>query len=221
MKQIEKNIYFENDILSTEEHIYLMMKRPYIPYVKASRIMGIISGVAAALLILVMLVCGQIRGTARFLYYIPFLVWWVIVNVRGAIPAFRARRQYAAQGKYDVGYHYVFDDDTLIMYAENNDNEAIPYAKINSINDDGDAFVLRNRFSYVVRIPKNSFTYGDPNEFYAFILDRIKSNKPASNRPMITSIFVMSFFTALFLIAAAYIVLHYLVVITYAGAPIV
>ena len=220
MKQIGKNIYFENDILSTEEHLYLMMKRPYIPYVKALRIIGIISSIAAAVLILVLLIYCQIRGTTRDLAFIPFLLWWIIVNIRSGLPSLQARRHYAAHGKVDVMYHYVFDDDALLMFAENNDNEAIPYAKINSINDDGDAFVLRNRSSYVVRIPKNSFTYGDPGEFFLFITDRIKNNKPVSNRPVINGVVIASILTVMFLIIAAYIVLHYLVVITYAGVPI-
>ena len=44
-----------------------------------------------------------------------------------------------------------------------------------------DAFVLRVNSTVIIRIPKDSFTYGSPDDFCSFIRQRTLNSKKASN----------------------------------------
>ena len=89
-----------------------------------------------------------------------------------------------------MSWHYVFDDDGIQMYADNGMTDSYTYYNMNSITDDGDDFVLRVKSTSVIRIPKSSFTYGDPNTFFSFIVERTAKSVKAKNAVIVAFMIV-------------------------------
>ena len=194
-KTYEKNIYFENDFTVDLEHLKKMMKYPCLPYIKALEVLNIIAVCVSALYIVASLLCAVFRISSGFdaMFFLPVVV--LILKTR-QFPGAKARAGYAALGNRDLMYHYVFDDNMIVMYSNDGKTDAYAYSVINDLREDADAFVLRIRETGVIRVPKNSFTYGDPAYFSDFIRSRTAGNK-ASNAPMITDIIFTSISIAL------------------------
>lgn len=182
-KIIEKNVYFENEFTVDMDLISNMLKRTFIPYMRAYEITGFISIASAVAFVLTFFISGFNKNTRiDTIYWVAaFLaIIWILIKAQ-TLPAKRIRRAYKSLGEKDVGYHCTFDDDALMMFGENGMNDAVTYYNINGIVDDTDAFVLRVNSTVIIRIPKDSFTYGSPDDFCSFIRQRTLNSKKASN----------------------------------------
>ena len=182
-KIIEKNVYFENEFTVDMDYISKMLKRTFIPYMRAYEITGFISIAAAVAFVLTFFISGLNKNTRiDTIFWVAafFVIIWILTKAQ-TLPAIRIRRAYKSLGGKDVGYHCTFDDDALMMFGENGMNDAITYYNINGIVDDTDAFVLRVNSTVIIRIPKDSFTYGSPDDFCSFIQQRTLNSKKASN----------------------------------------
>ena len=95
-------------------------------------------------------------------------------------------------------------------YNDDGGHGAESYYHINSVADDGDAFVLHiNRGS--MRIPKNSFTYGDPGEFLSFMKERTAKSKMVSYSARVISVVYNIVFSVFAVGGALYMILNALI----------
>lgn len=203
-RQIVKNVYFENDFLIDREFIKKAVKRPCIPFARPLEVTSLISMIAAIILFVTRLAVNLIRfdGNGSTLVILTTMALiWVAIRIR-ILPAVRIRSFYNAIGGTDVRYHYSFEDDAFLQYADNGKNGAESYYHVNSITDDGDAFVLRVNMNGIIRIPKNSFTYGDPNEFFHFMTERTFNSQRASNSGYVINIILNIVMTVVFIVAS-------------------
>lgn len=211
----EKTVYFENDFTADLDHLKKMMKYPCLPYAKLFQALN----VAAMAACVIMTVSAVINLATGYKNVLP-VIWAVfcsalifVTRIR-LIPSVMARRNYAKQGKKDVAYHYIFDDDMLIMLSDDGKTDSYAYNVITGMRVDPDAFVLRVRTAGVVRVPKDSFTTGSPDDFAAFLLPRISKEK-TSNSAIVVNIvlnlliiLLCLVFSAALLLVAAYNVFH-------------
>ena len=191
-KLIEKNVFFENDLIMDRAFLSKAVKRTCIPFMRPLEVCRFISAIFAAAFVITYVFTGfnKVNGNDLDLgWFCWLMLMWVIIRIR-SLPEFRAKYQYKALGGRDVSWHYVFDDDGIQMYADNGMTDSYTYYNMNSITDDGDDFVLRVKSTSVIRIPKNSFTYGDPNTFFSFIVERTAKSVRAKNVTIVSFIIV-------------------------------
>lgn len=192
IKLIEKNVFFENDLIVDRAFLSKTVKRTCIPFMRPLEVCRFISAIFAAAFVITYVFTGfnKVNGNDLDLGWFCWLMFmWVIIRIR-SLPEFRAKYQYKAFGGRDVCWHYVFDDDGIQMCADNGMADSYTYYNMNSITDDGDDFVLRVKSTSVIRIPKNSFTYGDPGTFFAFITERTAKSVRAKNAVIVAFMIV-------------------------------
>ncbi len=186
-KVIQKNVFFENDFIIDREHIAKTVKRPCLPYERPLRVTNVILLISAILFICVKIALHINRTAPLISDFFTFVMLIVAFLKILSLPAVRIGAMYRQNGNRDVAVHIVFEDDAFMDYNDDGGHGAESYYHINSVADDGDAFVLNvNRGS--LRIPKSSFTYGDPGEFLSFMKERTANSKKVSYSARVISV---------------------------------
>lgn len=209
-KVIQKNVFFENDFIIDREHIAKTVKRPCLPYERPLRVTNVILLISAIIFICVRIVFYFNKTASGSLYLFTILLvasaFLKILN----LPAVRIGALYRQNGNKDVMIHIAFEDDVFLDYTADGAHGAESYYHINSVADDGDAFVLNvNRGS--LRIPKNSFTYGDPGEFLSFMKERTANSKKVSYSARVISVVYNIVFSVFAVGGALYMILNALI----------
>ena len=190
----EKNVYFECEFDVDRAHCRKTLSDPASALISISTVLHYVLAAASLITALVSLLTFAFYPDTSVYLLLSFLCLLLCVICVLRFPPVRAAMYFRsiAHGKKSVQCRYVFDDDMIVGMTDGEIKNAYVYGNICAVKDAGDAFILRIEGVKIMRIPKSSFVYGDPDAFMSFILPRFKENNKYTPR-FILSIAVLIF----------------------------
>lgn len=177
----QKIIFFECDYVFDRDHLTLMFKNTCSKLLKMTNVIKYISGPLLLICAAVIIALNAVSNLSSytFIYLSGIYIFMALYDIL-TLPGVRARLMInkITNGRGSMRCRNTFDSDMMTLCDDTGKKTAYSYNYITDFGEDTEAFNMMLGRKAVLRIPKNSFIYGNPAQFSAFIREKMsKENK--------------------------------------------